>query len=423
MSDFDFFEVDADETTYAQGRQPDRTYASRSFPLHRTNSPDDGAPARFVYKVYDPETETETTQGVEGAEWFVASTPQGRYQTKLLVAGEPGNVKELWIQRVPGSGAAGQVKVLLNLVQPELGKLIDLIKSLDSIPVEGAQSVRIDDDLLREILSDPAALRAMYRSEEDRIRRLIEEDDKAEDVVALAARRARVAEFRRLLTDDAYFDDCARGPGPERVWQDFFEQNPWIFGLNLGAMFLTRLDRSKLEQVVVGASIAGPGKRSDAVMRTAGRIRSMVLAEIKTHRTPLLATSEYRSGCWAASADLAGAVAQAHGTVHRAVTQIGERLAATADDGSEIPGDFTYLVRPRSFLVIGDLAQLSGQGGGDHPDKVRSFELYRRQLMEPEIITFDELLARAEWSVSLAAGQEHATAPPEWSPPATDEPW
>jgi hypothetical protein len=59
-------------------------------------------------------------------------------------------------------------------------------------------------------------------------------------------------------------------------------------------------------------------------------------------------------------------------------------------------------VRPRSYSVVGNLEQLIGEGGGDHVDKVRSFQLYRRQLAEPEIITFDELLARAEWSVSLA---------------------
>jgi hypothetical protein len=30
--------------------------------------------------------------------------------------------------------------------------------------------------------------------------------------------------------------------------------------------------------------------------------------------------------------------------------------------------------------------------GGHHRDRIRSFELYRRQLQDPEIVTFDELL-------------------------------
>ncbi|MGZ3388906.1 MAG: hypothetical protein ACXVCF_04880 [Isosphaeraceae bacterium] len=49
-------------------------------------------------------------------------------------------------------------------------------------------------------------------------------------------------------------------------------------------------------------------------------------------------------------------------------------------------------------------------------DKLRSFELFRRNLQEPEVMTFDELIARAEWHVqsatlaSEAASSEAAVA-------------
>lgn len=35
--------------------------------------------------------------------------------------------------------------------------------------------------------------------------------------------------------------------------------------------------------------------------------------------------------------------------------------------------------------------------GGDHVAKIRSFELFRRSISDIEILTYDELLARAEW--------------------------
>jgi hypothetical protein len=38
---------------------------------------------------------------------------------------------------------------------------------------------------------------------------------------------------------------------------------------------------------------------------------------------------------------------------------------------------------------------------GVHKERYRSFELYRRNLYEPEIVAFDELLARAEWQCTL----------------------
>ena len=92
-------EEDIDETTYAQGRVPNRTYVSKSFPLKRSNSSDDGSPARFICKVFDPVTES--TVELEGEAYTIRETPAGRFQIKLLVAREAANIKELWIQRIP----------------------------------------------------------------------------------------------------------------------------------------------------------------------------------------------------------------------------------------------------------------------------------------------------------------------------------
>ncbi len=388
-----------EETTYAQGRLPDRTYASRGFPINVASSRDYGQPARFVYKVFDSSGQHELTR--DGEEWLVAETEAGRYQFKLLVARDSGRVKDLWVQRIPAPDMPGKAKTLLHFSRDDAARLIDLLKVIDSIPVSGdVPAVRVDEDLLRDIFANPDSVSSIYREDPARFRSLITNDESARDVVAVAHRRAQVEHFRRLLEDDDFFDSqVLPGRGPEGVWQAFIEHNPWILGLSLGGQLLTKVDDRRLERVVVGSSIAGPGKRADAVMRTAGRIRSMAFAEIKHHRTELL-SKEYRSGCWAPSEHLAGGVAQVHGTVQRATMAIGERLAAKEVDGSEIPGDFTYLFRPRSFLILGSLDELTGARGGDNTDKIQSFELFRRHLQQPEILTFDELLARAEWLVS-----------------------
>lgn len=253
---------------------------------------------------------------------------------------------------------------------------------------------------------DAELLEGAYARNPDLLRALISNDTAARDVIAMAHRRSEVERFRRLLNDDDYFDEeRANYPkrGSEIVWQKFFEANPWIFGVSLSEQLLTAWNDEKLEQVVAGHSVATVGKRVDALLRTSGLVRSMVFAEIKTHRKELLEPLKepYRSGCWAPSFELSGGVVQVQGTVHRAITQIGERLQETAD-GNDIPGRFTYLIRPRSFLVIGSLASLLGPEGGDNQDKIRSFELFRRELVEPAILTFDELLARAEWIVTAA---------------------
>ena len=101
MWDEEFDDDKEDPVVYAQGRQPGRMYASRSFPLSRSGSDDDGLPARFIYKVFDNERESRLEK--TGDEWTVRETPAGRYQLKLLVAREAGRIKDLWIQRVPSS--------------------------------------------------------------------------------------------------------------------------------------------------------------------------------------------------------------------------------------------------------------------------------------------------------------------------------
>lgn len=397
--EWDEGDIDPDESVYAHGRLPSRTYASKSFQLNRTNSEDHGAPARFLYKVFDPDTESMVTR--EADEWVVRETPKGRYQVKLLVAREPGNLKELWIHRVPTAG--GDVELLLNLKQPEAGRLVEYLKLMDVFPIEGGGTVRLDDEVLAALLEDPDSLRRMYHRSPGRLRQLIQSDVAAEDVIALEARRKAIERFRRLLEDDDYFDrEASARSGPEAVWQQLFETNPWMLGLSLSGQLLTQWDADKLEQVVVGSSISERGKRTDALLRTAGRVKSMVLAEIKTHRTKLLG-SEYRSGCWPPSVELSGAITQLQGTIHRAVKHIGDRLQEVDETGADLPGEFTYLLRPRGFVIAGTLDEFLGGAGGGHQDRITSFELFRRQLQEPEILTFDEILSRAEWSLSLSA--------------------
>jgi hypothetical protein len=403
---------DARETTFAQGRSPEYTYVSRSFSIDRPASSDFGQPARFVQKVFDSDVESRVE--LEGNEWVIYESPGGRVQVKLLLTREAGHVKELWLQKVPANGAGGNVKVLLNLKSDSVQRLIDTLKAIDQLPIVGGATQRIDDSIIRQVFDDPDALGNAYRRNTDRFRDLITSDKSASDVIALAHRREQVAQFHRYLEDDAYFEvavEMVADKKAETVWQRFFEANAWILGMSLSGQLLTSWDDEKLEQVVAGRSVASVGKRADALLQTSGRIRSMVFAEFKTHKTPLLGT-DYRTGCWAPSTHLSGGVAQAQGTVHRAALTIGERLAKVDDEGAERLGEWAYLLRPKSYLLIGQLGEFVGDAGGHHIDKVRSFELYRRHLSEPEVITFDELLARADW---LVAGTSEAFADDPWA--------
>jgi Domain of unknown function (DUF4263) len=329
-----------------------------------------------------------------------------RRQIRLLVTKEAGRVKEIKIQRVPSNG---DIEDILTLNRHGSSRLLNLLKLLEHVPVTGDSTVRIDDDLIHDLLSDPVGMRNAYKRAPEQFADLIAEDTHASDVIAVAHRRQQVADFRMLLNDPNFFarrQDELRTTR-EGVWQRFIEANPWILGIGLSGQLLTAWDQSRLEQVVAGFSIAGAGKRADALLRTAGMFSMMVFAEIKHHETELLADRPYRPDCWALSSELSGGVTQVQQTVYRASMDISERLFDTDCDGTET-GRGTFLIRPRSFLIAGHLRKLGNDSGGVHMAKLRSFELYRRNLYEPEILTFDELLERAEWVLGEVDGRNLA---------------
>lgn len=396
-----------EDTRYAQGRLPNRFYTSNQFENENQNSSDFGQPSRFVYQVFDDDGNASQVRR-SGDEWIVGPIDEGRSQIKVLISREAGAIVDLWIQRVPGpnAGPRSKVKDILRLRREDAKRFSEFFYYLEHVdPVGDKAGVRIDEEVLNKLVNDPKAIEKLYELQASTVRKLIEKDAQAEDIIALAGRREALRRFEKMLTDEEFFDSLLKkdkgqkkNKGKESVWQEFFEKNPWILGVGLGAQIFTSWSEDKLEQVVKGYSIKGRGKRADALLRTEGLIRSMVFAEIKHHRTPLLKPSSYRPGVWPMSDELSGGVNQAQATVHQAVDDIGERIVGLDEEGFET-SDITYLVRPRSFLIIGDRSELVNDEGQHHPGKIRSFELQRRHLQEPEVVTYDELLARAKWVV------------------------
>lgn len=404
------------EVTYAEGRLTTRTYATKSFTA--AFGQDQGHPSRYIYRVFD-DAVTDDDDDWEWTNEVAYTTPGGRKQIQLQVARSAGAVRKIRIQKVPTSGDLTRLENVLELDRDQATRLIDMLRAIDAIPIEGESTVHVDDQLLHDVFADPTAMASVYASDPERFRALIESDANASDVIALQHRREVAATMRRWLDDDDAFAEAnAAAGGPEKAWQQLLEANPWVLGLGLGGQLLTSWEEGKLEQTVVGRSIKGVGKRSDALLRTAGIVRSLAFAEIKHHQTRLLG-EEYRAGAWSPSKEVAGAVVQVQQTVHLASRELGDYIQDQADDG-ELLGAGTFILQPRSYVIVGSLDQLTGDSGGPIPDKVRSFELFRRNLHEPEVITFDELVARAEWHIEAAA---QGSASDEQQMQESDNPW
>nr|WP_246713786.1 Shedu immune nuclease family protein [Rhizobium leguminosarum] len=185
----------------------------------------------------------------------------------------------------------------------------------------------------------------------------------------------------------------------EDAWQAFFERNTWIFGYGLSYMPMSKLDGQTLKSKVAGYNISGRGKEVDGLMKTVAAINSLCFVEIKTSDTDLVRS--YRPGVFAPSFELAGAVSQIQVTVQRALEDLTDVFRPTYSETGDSTGETLFQFQPRSFLVIGNLGELASANGANK-DKFRSFELFRRSLRWPEVMTFDELYARAKFIVDDA---------------------
>jgi len=286
-----------------------------------------------------------------------------------------------------------------SFIGSEIEKLMEFIQNILSVKFKSGRAVNITDEDLRKLAISSDQARRLLKENEEIFSEVIRSEITKDDIVAIGYRKKQLSVYQELLFEPEYFERIRqiKNTTKEGLWQSFFEKNKWIFGYGLSFLLLSNLDQKKLEQVVQGHDVASFGKRVDALMKTKGLISSLCFIEIKTHETPLLQKKPYRSGCWAPSKELTEAVAQVQGTVSSAVKSLTQKISLTDRIGNPT-GEEAYNYLPKSYLVIGSLEEFTNSKGVNE-DQYRSFELYRKNIIAPEIITFDELYERTKFIV------------------------
>ncbi|MFV9353324.1 Shedu immune nuclease family protein [Enterobacter cloacae] len=289
-----------------------------------------------------------------------------------------------------------------SFIGDEIGKFIEFLANINSMGFNGNGPMKITDEELRKIVLTNNQASQLLNGNEGAISEALKTHVTKKDIISIAYRKKQLDTFNRLLNDEAFFEYAKKEKNcsNEALWQKFFEKNPWIFGYGLSYIYLSSLNDKKIEQVVQGAQIGQHGKRVDGLLKTRGAISNLCFVEIKTNTTGLLANTPYRSGCWAPSSELTGAVAQIQGTVSYAMDSIKSNLNLT-DSYGDPTGEELFNFNPKSFLVVGNLSQFSSDNGINR-DKLRSFENFRSNLIRPEVITFDELYERARFIVAFS---------------------
>lgn len=291
-----------------------------------------------------------------------------------------------------------KAKVNLDSCHENFLLLINFIKGVSGIDFQSSGYAVIDKD--KKDIFENISKEYAVKNFSDKFGKEVTE----RDISILQNRRAILDDFNKLLTDKHFFEQekqklstkTGKSKGDEDVWQNFFENNPWIFGYGLNYIWCHQVDDQKLEQVVVGTDFAQPGKRIDALLKTAGRLKQFVIVEIKKADTPLMGL-EYRPSSWEVAKDLRGGIAQ----VQKTTSKLREKyfIKHESKDAEGYLTDAIYNFTPKSYLVIGNLKQFLNDQEKLHEEKYASFEMFRNSITNPEIITFDELYERARFIV------------------------
>lgn len=358
------------ESDIHNNKLPTKTYISPRVPTM------DG-PIRIASKVIDSE-------GLQFAklknEVLLRRTKTGRTEIVAKFLEDDRRLTVLTIQAFNGNNGDPQ-KTHFSFIGDEIPRLLDFLHNIAVTEFKDSNKVNITDIELRKLILSKEQAKNLVHENQDIFSEVVQSELTKKDIVAFGYRKKQLSIFSKLLSDREFFDGKKLEKSltrDEDLWQRFFELNEWVFGYGLSYFFVTGFDNKKLEQVVQGHDLLNHGKRIDALMKTRGIINSLCFVEIKTSQTKLLDSSAYRSGCWAPSKELAGAVAQVQGTVAVAMQNL-YGMVRTSDKEGNPTGEVVFNFKPRAFIVAGLLSEFVSEHGVNY-EQLRSFEIFRNSI-------------------------------------------
>jgi len=391
-----------DEITYFNGKVPDKTYVSKRLEskdreLINGEIVEKIIPIRIASKVIDSDYSYEFIKELDETKLRVTSWWRQEITAKFLE--EDKGVFLLQIQKFTVKNGMPH-KTYFSFRSDEIRKLFNFIKNIKDLHIEDEKWFKITDTELKKLILTKEQAFSIYRENQDIFEEILAENITTEDVINLVYKKSQLTYFERLLNEEWFFEDEKIRLNiwkDEQLWQDFFESNTWIFGFSLQYIINTPLQDRKLEQVVEWFDVSTRGKRVDALMKSKWIISSLCFTEIKTHKTQLL-NSAYRPSVFPPSNELSWGIAQIQKTIQSSLENLVNVLHPTDSEWNPTWEEL-YLYRPKSFLLIGSLSQFMTESGVNK-EKYSSFEIYRRSIKDIEIITFDELLERANFIVN-----------------------
>ncbi|WP_077308382.1 Shedu immune nuclease family protein, partial [Terribacillus halophilus] len=171
----------------------------------------------------------------------------------------------------------------------------------------------------------------------------------------------------------------------EEFWQKTFKENSWV----LSQIFATPLLLFDEKAYIGGKGLGNKGGKVVDFIFMNDTTKDVALIEIKTPKNKIL-SSEYRNGAYAIHSELSGAVVQVLAYKEQLQREYASLLLNSNDE---------FRVFNPSCVIIAGITP-------DTNDKMlQSFELYRKELKNVLIITFDELFRRIKMLLELLSSK------------------
>ncbi|MDD3066941.1 MAG: DUF4263 domain-containing protein [Candidatus Gracilibacteria bacterium] len=386
----------ADEFQIHENKRTDKIYVSPRF-INKNPLTQEEIHTRRISKVFDVD-DFHFFEYLKKEKCVVLrTTTREREEVILTVIESDNRTIGVSIQRFTKvSGKPQQQSLFFH--PEEFKKMIDFLRSIKFIDFTNPSHFQVrDDELIAKIQKLDSLAKKFADLGDEEMKDLISNETlKGKDFVNLAFRNEGLKIFKEQLEN---------GMNDEKKWQLFFQQHDWIFGYGLDYRFMTIFDREMS---------VGDGGTEDQEKPKTDFLSEFndftVLVELKVPETPLFENSKNRSGCWCLSQELIDAYSQV--LEQKAEWAIkGDRGGNKSKDGRK---EIQARTRdPKVILVVGNKQKeiLEVQNLTERELKQDTFELFRRDSRNVEIITYDELFERAEFIVRKKSSHNLGNSP------------
>lgn len=285
---------------------------------------------------------------------------------------------------------------------------LNLLKTIPDIELPIKNNKDYTDEELLEILKnkDLSFIKTIIKKDhvieflnndnwEEIIENFLKNNITSKDIINIWYRKKQLEVFYKLLNEKWYKDSYKNeiwkdNTKDEIMWQHFFHENNWIFWYWLDYKYLGILQK---EAHISDVDLDWTNEViSDFLLWCTN---FTVLVEIKKDDTILFNKSiswQNRAKSWKLSSDLMYSVSQI--LEQKADWQIKAEKTNYNEKWEKI---HQKTINPKCFLIIWRLDKLWDTR--DDNIKFRTFELFRRNLNNIEIITYDELYNRAKFII------------------------